>query len=71
MSRACALPLKAGSTMEGSGSTETLAISVDDVREAAARIAGYAHVTPVHTCSSLDAASGRQLFFKCETFQKT
>ena len=27
-------------------------------------------MTPLLTCSSLDALSGRQLFFKCELFQK-
>ncbi|MBI4864648.1 MAG: pyridoxal-phosphate dependent enzyme [Candidatus Riflebacteria bacterium] len=40
------------------------------VRAAAARIAGHVHRTPVVTCSTLDLASGRALFFKCENFQK-
>jgi threonine dehydratase len=40
------------------------------VRAAAARIAGIAHRTPVHTCSTLDRLAGRALFFKCENFQR-
>jgi threonine dehydratase len=40
------------------------------VRAAAQRIAGQATVTPVMTCSTLDALAGRQLFFKCEQWQK-
>ena len=45
-------------------------IGIDDVRDAAARIAPYAHRTPVVTCATLDAMAGRQLFFKCENQQK-
>jgi len=41
-----------------------------DIRDAAGRIAPYAHRTPVLTCESLDASSGAHLFFKCENFQK-
>ena len=41
-----------------------------DVLAAAARIAPYAHVTPVLRCASLDALSGAQLYFKCENFQR-
>ncbi|MCA9296418.1 MAG: pyridoxal-phosphate dependent enzyme, partial [Phycisphaerales bacterium] len=48
----------------------TYAATLDDVRAAAQRIAPYAHITPVMTCSELDARSGRSLFFKCEIFQK-
>jgi threonine dehydratase/serine racemase len=44
--------------------------TLDDVRAAAKRIAPFVHVTPVMTCSELDARSGRSLFFKCEIFQK-
>lgn len=40
------------------------------VQEAAQRIAGLAHRTPVATCSTLDRLAGRQLFFKCEHLQK-
>lgn len=40
------------------------------IQEAQARIAGRVNLTPVLTSSTLDAASGAQLYFKCETFQK-
>jgi threonine dehydratase/serine racemase len=46
------------------------AISLDDVHEAARRIAGWAHVTPVMTCATLDRRAGKALFFKCEQWQK-
>ena len=42
----------------------------DDVRAAAARIAGHAHRTPVLTSRTADAELGAQLFFKCENFQR-
>jgi len=41
-----------------------------DVRAAAARLAGRVTRTPVLTCAGLDAALGMRLFFKCENFQK-
>jgi len=40
------------------------------IEEAQARIAPHVKVTPVLTSITLDALSGAQLFFKCETFQK-
>ena len=46
------------------------AANLTDVREAQARIADHAHRTPVLTCATLDKLAGRQLFFKCENFQK-
>src|SRR5262245_22603930 len=48
----------------------TYAISLDDIRAAAKRIAGVAHKTPLMTCVTLDRLAGRSLFFKCEQFQK-
>ena len=42
----------------------------DDVQEAAARLAGLVHRTPVLTSSSLDERVGAQVFCKCENFQK-
>jgi threonine dehydratase len=42
----------------------------DDVRAAAARIAGHAHRTPVATSRTLDAACGASLFLKCENLQR-
>jgi threonine dehydratase len=47
-----------------------LAITLDDVRDAARRIAGWAHVTPVMMCSTLNRRAGKSLFLKCEQWQK-
>jgi len=47
-----------------------LAISLGDVEAAAARIAGEANLTPVLTSRTMDKLSGRELFFKCELFQR-
>ena len=41
-----------------------------DVKEAAARIEGMVHRTPVMTCTSLNDRVGAQVFCKCENFQK-
>ena len=46
------------------------AANLEAVREAQARIAPYAHRTPVMTCATLNELSERELFFKCENFQK-
>jgi threonine dehydratase/serine racemase len=46
------------------------AVDVDAVRDAARRIAGKAHRTPVATCATLDRLAGRRLFCKCEHLQK-
>ncbi|HKJ25362.1 MAG TPA: pyridoxal-phosphate dependent enzyme, partial [Myxococcota bacterium] len=46
------------------------AADLASIREAAARLAGVAHRTPVATCAALDLAAGRRLYFKCEHFQK-
>jgi len=48
----------------------TYACTLADVRAAAERIDGHAHITPVMTSSTLDDLAGRSLFFKCELFQK-
>ncbi len=48
----------------------TYAASLDDIRDAARRLAGVAHRTPVVTCAALDRPAGRSLFLKCENFQK-
>ena len=42
----------------------------DDVRAAAARLAGHAHRTPVLTSRTLDAATGAAFFLKCENLQR-
>ena len=47
-----------------------LAISFDDVLNAAARLRGVAHRTPVFTSRTADARTGARLFFKCENLQR-
>jgi threonine dehydratase len=44
--------------------------SFNDVLSASARIAPYAHVTPVLQSRSLNELAGAELFFKCENFQR-
>lgn len=44
--------------------------SFDDVLDAAARLEGAAHRTPVLTSRTADARTGASLFFKCENFQR-
>lgn len=41
-----------------------------DVVDAAARLEGYAHRTPVLRSATADARYGAQFFFKCENFQR-
>jgi threonine dehydratase len=48
----------------------TYACDFATVQEAAKRIKGIIHRTPVMTCETLDRLAGRQLFFKCENLQK-
>jgi threonine dehydratase/serine racemase len=49
----------------------TYAADLETVREAAARIAGFVHRTPVMTSETLDRLAGRHVYFKCENLQKT
>jgi threonine dehydratase len=44
--------------------------SFNDIRDAAARIAPYASVTPVLRSAALDALAGAELHFKCENLQR-
>jgi len=46
------------------------AITIDDVREAARRLKGHIHRTPVITSRSFDEASAHRVFFKCENLQR-
>jgi threo-3-hydroxy-L-aspartate ammonia-lyase len=48
----------------------TLAIQVDDVAQAAQRLRGVAHRTPVLTSRHADQLAGARVFFKCENFQR-
>ncbi len=45
-------------------------IDIEAIEQAASRIAGHAHVTPVLRSHSLDALAGAQLLFKAENFQR-
>src|SRR5579863_709889 len=45
-------------------------VTFDDVRDAAKRIEGVAHRTPVMRSTALDAASNNVIFLKCENFQR-
>lgn len=45
-------------------------IELDDVREAADRIVGVAHRTPVMASRSVDEHTGASVFFKCENLQR-
>jgi threonine dehydratase len=47
----------------------TEAVTLEDVRQAAARIAPVAKRTPVMTSASFDRESGLKAFFKCENLQ--
>jgi serine racemase len=55
-----------GQSTDGQG----YAADINSIREAQARIAPYVHKTPVLSSTSIDAIAGKQLFFKCECFQK-
>lgn len=43
---------------------------ITSIKEAQARISSFIHKTPVLTSESLNAIAGKNLFFKCELFQK-
>ncbi|GKQ33837.1 pyridoxal-phosphate dependent enzyme [Streptomyces sp. A012304] len=45
-------------------------ITPDDVRDAAARLRGVAHRTPVLRSRTLDALVGAEILLKCENFQR-
>jgi len=49
----------------------THAVSIEDIRAAAARIAPFIHRTPTLTNETLSQLAGRPLVFKCENLQKT
>ena len=48
-----------------------VAVSIEEIRAAHARIEPYIHRTPVLTSETLDVAFGGRVFFKCENFQKS
>jgi threonine dehydratase/serine racemase len=47
------------------------AVGLSDILGAAERIQQYVHRTPVMTCGTLDALTGRPLHMKCENLQRT
>ena len=49
---------------------EVLPVSFDDVLQAARRLSGVAHRTPVVTSRQLDRATGASVFLKCENLQR-
>jgi threonine dehydratase len=50
---------------------DTMAVTFEHIEQAAARIAGYVHRTPVLGSELLDRAAGCEIRFKCENLQKT
>lgn len=56
-------------TRETNGTT-VFRPALGDVRQAAGRIAGLAHRTPVLTSTAINDMAGTSLFFKAENFQK-
>ncbi|MGX4642398.1 threo-3-hydroxy-L-aspartate ammonia-lyase [Massilia sp. SYSU DXS3249] len=48
----------------------TAPLQFNDVEQAAARLEGAAHRTPVLTSTTANARTGAQLFFKCENYQR-
>lgn len=51
--------------------SSSLAVSYEDIVEAAGVLAGVAHRTPVLTSRQANERAGAELFFKCENFQRT
>lgn len=45
-------------------------LTIDSIKEAAARIRGRVHRTPVVTSRSFNEATGKEVFFKCENLQR-
>ncbi|MGW9028681.1 pyridoxal-phosphate dependent enzyme [Streptomyces sp. NPDC055722] len=50
--------------------TDPQFVTLEDVRDAAVRIKGVAHRTPVLRSHTLDALVGAEVFVKCENFQR-
>jgi threonine dehydratase len=49
----------------------TYAATLADIRDAAERIRGIVHRTPIMTCQTIDRLAGRSIVFKCEHLQQT
>lgn len=60
-----------GNTHSASSVWGEYAASLEGVKAAAKRIQDHIHTTPIMTCSAIDSLAGRQVYFKCEIFQRT
>ena len=45
-------------------------MNLEKIQQAADRLKGKAHVTPVFTSGTLNRMVGAEVFFKCENFQR-
>jgi threonine dehydratase len=45
-------------------------VTMDDIKDAATRLEGVVHRTPVHVSSTCNRLTGCEVFFKCENFQR-
>src|SRR2546427_10012144 len=45
-------------------------LTIELIKEAAPRMAGHIHRTPVMTSRSFNQRAGREVFFKCENLQR-
>jgi threo-3-hydroxy-L-aspartate ammonia-lyase len=45
-------------------------LTIEQIKEAAERIRGHVHRTPVVTSRSFNEATGKEVFFKCENLQR-
>lgn len=56
--------------LESQNKKKEYAADIFSIKEARMRIQPFIHQTPVLSSETINAASGKQLFFKCECFQK-
>ena len=52
------------------GGSDFTMLTLELIKEAATRIAGHIHRTPVVTSRSFNEVAGREVFFKCENLQR-
>lgn len=55
---------------ESQNKKKEYAADISSIKEARIRIRPFIHETPVFSSETINAASGKRLFFKCECFQK-
>ena len=51
--------------------SDNMSVTLGDIKAAAARILGKVHRTEVRTCDTVNKITEREIFFKCEMWQKT